>query len=216
MLRRFLSEASRHGSSGFCRSLCAAPGNQDIAATRHPRLLWARSASGFINAEAFASPYGSCLLSLRSPFGLAVSRCGFSHRLPLWRSQHGLLEHQVNRPAPCNPRPFRAADAFLGGLPARLPSRPQDYRLMFTAVTSALSEPPCPAATAKTSHCDDHSARRGFSFISKGAARRQVSLFAIHRSANSDDGTGEMCLLNFELDPKTALGSEGARPISSA
>jgi len=130
------------------------------------------------NAEAFASPYGSCLLSLRSLFGIAVSRCGFSHRLPLWRSQHGLLEHQVNRPAPCNPRPFRATDAFLGGLPARLPSRPQDYRLMFTAVTSALSEPPCPAATAKTSHCDDHSARRGFSFISKGAARRQVPLFA--------------------------------------
>lgn len=118
------SEASQHGSSDFCRSPCAAPGNQDIAATRHPRLLWTRSASAFIKAGALALPYGSCLLSLRSPFGLAVSRCGFSHRLLLWRSQHGFLEHQANRPAPCNPRPFRAADAFLGSLPARLPSRP--------------------------------------------------------------------------------------------
>ena len=111
------SEASQHGSSGFCRSLCAAPGNQDIAATRHPRLLWTRSTSGFIKAGALALPYGSCLLSLRSPFDFAVSRCGFSHRLPCM-SQHGLLEHQVNRPAPYSLRPFRAADAFLGGLPA--------------------------------------------------------------------------------------------------
>ena len=79
---------------------------------------------------------------------------------------------------------------------------------MFTVATVALSGSPCPATTAKTSHCDDHSARRGFSFISKGAARRQVPLFAIHRSANSDDGTGEMCLLNFELGPKTARSAQ--------
>lgn len=52
------SEASQHGSSDFCRSPCAAPGNQDIAATRHPSLFEQGRPPALLRPERWPCPTG--------------------------------------------------------------------------------------------------------------------------------------------------------------
>jgi hypothetical protein len=191
------SEAFQRGSRLPCRGTHAAPARDDTA-LRPPCRLPPGSASA-LSRQALARGYGSCLLPRRLLFLVQAAdallrACCFSKEPPpagFCLPTSGL---------PVSIRPFRAANAYFGGLSTiNYPRRPSRYGSMFTvsATTSpkatVSSSPGAQQTRLAVTELAAVALFSRFTSIARLAPASRCSRF--HRGATPDGGRGEICLL---------------------